>query len=388
VPPKVACVGIGITEQKSKWELTLPALYRRAAKLALEDAGMKWRDVDSIVIGNSPELFEGVNHPEKWIGEAVGGYGKPLYRVHTGGSVGGSTTIAGYVNVASGMYGVTLALSGNKLNDCAHATLGLSTVYDPILGRYNFAAGAVSFVALQARRYLSKYGYTERLGALVAVKNRVAAGRNPTAHIKVPDNYDVDMALAAPLLSDPLRLSDCCPQSDAACAMIFANESRARDCRGPVAWVKGACAVGEGLYYAERDIAVPIALRKAARTAYERAGITNPLEELHYVEVYDAFSYQEPIWYEGLGLCEWGEGGHLFESGLTQRGGKLPANMSGGVLSSNSIGASAMIRKAEAALQVMGKAGARQVPNVSLALGHGWGGGLQFHTLMIFGRDP
>jgi acetyl-CoA C-acetyltransferase len=226
------------------------------------------------------------------------------------------------------------------------------------------------------------------LGARVAVKNRLAALRNPNAHIKVPPEFNIEMAMAAPMIASPLRFSDCCPQSDAACAMIFANEGTAKERPGPVAWVKAGLMVTEGVFYADRDIAVPIALRKAAELAYERAGIRNPMEEIQYMEVYDAFSYQEPIWYEGLKLCDWGQGGHLIEEGITDRNGKLPVNMSGGVLSSNSIGASAMIRKAEAALQVMGKAGDRQVPNVRVALGHGWGGAIQFHTLMIFSRDP
>jgi acetyl-CoA C-acetyltransferase len=368
--------------------LTLPALYRLAAKRALQDAGLTWKDIEAIVIGNSPELFEGNNHPEKWIAEAVGGYGKPVYRVHTGGTVGGSTAIAGYNVVASGMFKTALAISGNKLGDCAHSAVGLGTCYDPIMGRYNFAAGAISVVAIQSQRYLSKYGYDTRLGARVAVKNRLAALKNPYAHIKVPAEFNIEMAMGAPVISTPLRLSDCCPQSDAACAMIFGDERVAKEQPGPTAWVKAAVSVTEGVFYADRDMCVPIALRRAAEIAYQRAGIRNPLEEIDYIEVYDAFSYQEPIWYEGLKLCDWGQGGRLVEEGVTERNGKLPVNMSGGVLSSNSIGASAMIRKAEAALQVMGKAGERQVPNVRVALGHGWGGAIQFHTLMIFSRDP
>jgi len=77
------------------------------------------------------------------------------------------------------------------------------------------------------------------------------------------------------------------------------------------------------------------------------------------------------------------EGGKLIEKGVTYMDGELPVNPSGGVLSANSIGAAAMIRKAEAALQVMGKAGERQIPDVKVSLGHGWGGAIQFHTIML-----
>ncbi|MBI4614297.1 MAG: hypothetical protein HY720_11855 [Planctomycetes bacterium] len=382
---KVAVVGIGQTENKSHWDLTLPALYRLAAKRAVADARLDLGKIDAIVFGNSPEYFEGVNAPEKWCAEAIGGYGKPVFRVHTGGTVGGSTAIAAYYLVASGAFDRVLAISGNKLGDCAHAQLGLSTCYDPILGR-SFAAGAIGAVAIQSSGYMAAYGVTEEHAAKVAVKNRTNALRNPYAHIRIP-GYSMEIAMKSPMLSSPLKLSDCCPQSDSACAMVFAPEEMAKDLTDTPAWVLAAVGVNEGVNYAGRRWYQPIGLRKAAELAYERAGIRDPRRELSVIEVYDAFTYQEMIWYEGLGLCDWGEGKRLIDEGTTRMDGPLPVNPSGGVLCANSIGASAMIRKAEAALQVQGKAGERQVPGARLSLGHGWGGAIQFHTIMIFSKE-
>lgn len=382
---KVAVVGVGMTENKSHWDISMPALYRLAAKRALDDCGLKIKDIDAIVFGNAPEYFEGTNHPEKWCGDAVGAVGKPIFRIHTGGTVGGSTAIGAYYLVASGKFDVVMAISGNKLNETSTAQIGLSTVYDPIVGR-QFAAGAPSAVAIQALKYYTKWGYTEDHGLMVAVKNRLNALNNPYAQLKLP-GYTIEMARNTPMLCYPLRLADMCPTSDGACCMIFAEESKVKKITDTPAWVLSAVATNEGMSYVDRDWTLPIGLRLAAEIAYKRAGIENPRKEIRVFELYDAFSTQELIWYEGLKLCEWGEGGRLMESGATQMTGDIPCNPSGGVLSANSIGAAAMARKAEAALQVMGKAEKRQVDGVKKSLGHGWGGGIQFHTIMIFGKE-
>ena len=379
---KVAVVGIGMTENKSHWDCSMPALYQLAARRALDDCGLSHRDIQAVAFGHSPEYFEGINHPEKWIAEACGGYLKPVFRIHTGGTVGGSTAIGGYYLVASGMFDVVLATSGNKLNETASAQIGLGTVYDPIMGR-QFNTGAPSAVALQSLKYMSNYGYGEDYGLRAAVQNRRNAMNNPYAQLRIPD-YSLEMAKNTPMLCYPLRLADMCPTSDAACAMIFASEEMARKITGTPAWVRAAASVSGGVNYVNRDWAVPEDLRKASALAYRQAGIKDPLKELDVVEVYNAFSWQELIWHEGLMLCNWGEGGKLLDEGITAMDGSLPSNPSGGVLCANSIGAAAMFRKAEAALQVVGKAGDRQVPGAKMSLGHGWGGAIQFHTIMIF----
>ncbi len=383
---RVAVVGTGQTECKMRWEeLSFPGLCRLAVTRALDDAGLTMKDIDAVVFGSSPEYFEGVNHPEKWCGEASGGFMKPIIRVHTGGTVGASTGICGFYHVASGMFDTVLAVTGDKLSE-GPVQLGLSTVYDPIMGR-QFACGAPSAVAIQARQYLHKWGYTEEHGAIIAVKNRRNALNNPYAQLHIED-ISMEMVRESPMISTPIRLLDACPASDGACAMIFSSEEKARAITPTPAWVNGVSTMNEGVNYVDRDWTVPLAQMAAAEKAYKQAGITKPREEIDVAEIYEAFSYQELIWYEGLHFCEQGEGGRLAESGATQMEGDLPVNPSGGVLSTNTIGATAMMRQVEAALQVMGKAEKRQVPDVRNALAHGWGGGIQFHTVMILGKEP
>jgi len=383
---RVAVVGTGQTECKTRnLELNFPGLVHLAVKRALEDAELTIRDIDAIVFGSSPEYFEGVNQPELWCAEYAGALNKPYFRVHTGGTVGASTGIAAFYNVASGMFDTVLAVTSDKLSEGV-VQLALSTVYDPIFGR-DFACGAPSAVAIQSRWYMHKSGATENQSAIIAVKNRLNALNNPYAHLKIP-NITIEMVLKSPVISSPLRLLDVCPASDGACAMIFASEEKAKRITKTPAWVKGVSGVAEGVGYTNRDWALPIALNKAAKSAYKQAGITNPRKEIDVAEIYEPFTYQEMIWSEGLFFCEENDGWKLAEEGVTQMTGDLPINPSGGVLSTNTIGATAMMRQCEAALQVMGKADKRQIDGVNIALAHGWGGGIQFHTVMILGKQP
>ncbi len=381
----VAIVGVGQTVGSLRRnDVSFPEMIREAVVAALNDAGLTMQDVDAIVYGQSPELFVGVNQPEKWCVDQFGGRGKPHMRIHTGGTVGASTGIAGFYHVACGLFDTVLAIAGDKLSE-SPVQLGLSTVYDPIMGR-QFACGAPSAVALQVRRYMHRYGITERQAAKVAVKNRRNALKNPYATLKIP-YIDEDMVLNSPMISSPLRLMDVCPASDQACAMVFTTADRARALTRRPAWVRAVSAVAEGVNYVDRDWAEPIALKQAAANAYKQAGI-GP-KDIDCAELYEAFTYQELLWSEGVGFCEPGGGGRMIDEGRTFMDGDLPINASGGVLSSNSIGASAMLRQAEAALQVMGKAGEHQVPKpVRYALAHGWGGAIQFQTVMILGAEP
>jgi acetyl-CoA C-acetyltransferase len=139
--------------------------------------------------------------------------------------------------------------------------------------------------------------------------------------------------------------------------------------------------------FAGRDAVNPQAGKDCAADLYGQAGITDPRREIDCAEIYVPFSWYEPMWMENLGFAPEGEGWKMTESGATALTGDLPVNMSGGVLSSNPIGASGMIRFAEAALQVRGEAGEHQVDGARLALGQAYGGGAQFFAMWLVGAD-
>ena len=138
--------------------------------------------------------------------------------------------------------------------------------------------------------------------------------------------------------------------------------------------------------FAGRDAVNPQAGKDCAADVYEQAGITDPREQIDCAEIYVPFSWYEPMWLENLGFVPEGEGWKMTETGATELDGDLPVNPSGGVLSSNPIGASGMLRFAEAALQVRGQAGEHQVDGARTALGHAYGGGSQFFAMWVVGE--
>jgi acetyl-CoA C-acetyltransferase len=192
--------------------------------------------------------------------------------------------------------------------------------------------------------------------------------------------------LASQMLWDPIRFDETCPSSDGACALVIGNEDIAdkRVAEGhPVAWIHATALRTEPLAFSGRDQVNPQAGRDAAKALWKAAGITSPIDEIDVAEIYVPFSWFEPMWLENLGFAPEGEGWKLTEAGETAIGGRIPVNASGGVLSSNPIGASGMIRFAEAAIQVMGKAGDHQVEGARKALGHAYGGGSQYYSMWV-----
>ena len=139
--------------------------------------------------------------------------------------------------------------------------------------------------------------------------------------------------------------------------------------------------------FAGRDQVNPQGGQDCAADVFAQAGITDPLKEIDVVEMYVPFSWFEPMWLENLGFAPVNEGWRFVEDGVTQMTGQLPVNCSGGVLSSNPIGASGMLRFAEAAMQVRGQAGEHQIDGARTALGHAYGGGSQFFAMWVVGAD-
>ncbi len=139
--------------------------------------------------------------------------------------------------------------------------------------------------------------------------------------------------------------------------------------------------------YAGKDNIHPKSLIACAKDVYSKAGITHPRRQIDVAELYVPFSWYEPMYLETLGICDEGEGWKLTEAGATAMDGDIPINPSGGVLSSNPIGASGMLRFGEAALQVRGMAGEHQVDGARLALGHAFGGAHSYYAMWVVSAD-
>ena len=380
---RVAVVGTGQTKYAAKREdVSIAGLLREAAQRALDDAQLTWADIDAVVLGKAPDMFEGVMMPELYLADALGAVGKPLLRVHTAGSVGGSTAVVATHLVASGVHGRVLTIAFEKQSE-SNAMWALS-IRMPF--GQQAVAGAGGFFAPIVRGYIHRSGAPEDTGYKVAFKDRRNALRNPYAHLQDAD-LTYQQVVESPMLWDPIRFHETCPSSDGAAAMVLAAEDLAGHGESPLAWVHGTAVRSEPTIGAGRDRVSPWAGRECAKAVYAEAGITDPRREIDCAEFYVPFSWFEPMWLENCGIAGENEGWKLVQDGVTELGGDFPVDMSGGVLSSNPIGASGMVRFVEAAEQVRGRAGEHQVDGARKAVGHAYGGGSQFFAMWVVGSD-
>jgi acetyl-CoA C-acetyltransferase len=383
---RVAVVGFGQTKHEAtRGDVSMAGLVREAAQAALDDAHMTWTDIDAVVIGKAPDFFEGVMMPELFLADALGSTGKPLFRVHTAGSVGGSTAIVASQLIQAGIHERVLTVAFEKQSESeAMWALSLPIPFTPPLH-----AGAGGYFAPHVRSYIRRAKAPDHIGILVALKDRKNGLKNPHAHLHEPD-ISFDSIKDSLMLWDPIRYAETCPSSDGACALVLGSEKVADDAAAegrPPAWIQGTAMRSEPTLSAERDTVLPLGGALCAADVYKQAGITNPRKDVDAVEMYVPFSWFEPMWLENLGFAEPGDGWKMTEEGATAMDGDLPVNMSGGVLCTNPIGASGMLRFGEAARQVRGTAGEHQIDGVRKAVGHAYGGGSQFFAMWVVGSE-
>ena len=373
-----AIVGVGQTHHKSRrLDVSFGGLVREAMFRALDDAQMTIADIDAVVIGKAPDLFEGVMKPELYLSDALGAVGKPMFRVHTAGSVGGTTAIVGASHVQARKHERVLAIAFEKQSE-GNAQFALGSGKGASLG----AGGAFApFI----RAYIERSGAPEHIGWKVAVKDRQNALKNPYAHLRIED-ISIEKVKESPMLWEPLRYLESCPSSDGACAVVLTNEAggKAAAAAGrPPAWILGASSRSEPPSFPGRDPVRPAACVRAAWDVYEMAGITDPRDQIDMAELYVPFSWHEAIWLEGHDIAPVGEGWKMIDRDETTLTGSFPVNASGGVLSSNPIGASGLLRFAEAANQVRGAAGEHQVAGANVALAMAYGANSQYFSTWV-----
>jgi len=377
----VAIVGVGQTKQeRNKVHETFSDMVFEAVQKALEQADMTIDQIHNVVTVSN-DFWDGRTISSMAVNDACGSYGKNISTVEGDGTFG---AFYGMTRILSGSYDTTLVVAHSKgsESDSAHIT---NAMFDPIYLR-GLGLDNITSSALQARRYMDKYGITEEQCALVSVKNHGNACKNPYAQL--PLRITVDDVMSSRVLADPIKLLDASPISDGACALIMAREEVAKKITPHPVWIRGVGYSADAYHLGDRDLADCDALVQAAKRAYRMAGIHNPREQINVVELYDAFTYQELLWSEGLGLCDHGEGGRLVESGATKHDGDTPVNPSGGVLSAHTVIAAGLVRMAEAFLQLRGEAEARQVPGVKTALAHGINGPCgQSHCVWVLGSE-
>ncbi len=381
----VGIIGCGMSVFSShREEVNQPEMIHEAVAEALADAGITLADVDCVVHGNM-ELFEMVHQPDMWHSLGSGVVGKSGLRLTTGGTTGMTLACAADNLVASGLHDVVLAIGFEKLQE-GHTTGGISNMADPLWGR-KLQAGALTGTTAQAM--IDEFGKERACDA--AMKLRIImdehAALNDKAHrsFGLERRYIKELTENSPPLVGELRMIHMCSQSDGACAVIFAAPHKIKEWNANPAWV-----VDHETVHREENVVftgTKSTHRVASERLFARNGITNPREQLDVFEMYDPSAWWGLDWLREFLLLEGDEHLKMVENDEIGIQGTFPVNPSGGVMASNPIGATALVRVAEAALQVRGTAGRHQVPKeVKRALASGFGGTL-WSVLMLLARD-
>ena len=368
----VAIIGTGMTPFGRHGDRSLADLGRAAARAALSDAGVAPKTIDGAFVANGlAALLFGDTTIGQTVLAGVGIRGIPVVNVENACTSGSSALWLAFAAIAAGQIDCALVVGVEKM--CVPAMGLLNSGRTEIDTRLGLVTPA-SF-ALRAARHMHEFGTTRRQMASVVAKSRRHGALNPDAMFGAP--LTIDEILAAPLVADPLTRSECCAIADGAAAVVVASDRFAAAIAAPIR--VDAVVLRSGSYVNPVDLARWPTDTDAAARAYAQAGI-GP-EDIDVVECHDAFSIAEILHCEALGLCAAGDGGPLAESGATSLGGRIPVNVSGGLLSrGHPVAATGVAQIIELANQLRGRAGRRQVDGAKVGLAQCMGADLEGDT--------
>ena len=334
-----------------------------------EDTGV------NTIVSCSDDFFDARTISDNGVTDVLGGHYRAEEKMAQEGlnAVGYALAV-----ILSGHSDLVLVMGHCKESQSESRNMISNLGFDPFYGR-SVGLDYMNAAALQARAYMTKAGITDEHLARIVVRARQWAARNPYANAR--EILEEGRVMASPMVCDPIRQLHVYPVSDGAVGMLLASEERAKEFTDKPVWITGFANCMDSYFLGDRDLTGNVALKKAAERAYRKAGIKNPRKAIDVVEVMDAYAYQQPLWMEGLGFCEEGQGGRFIEEGGP---GKYKVNLSGGMLAGNPVIISGLYRAAEAALQLRGEAGDRQAPDVKSAVAHSTTGAAgQFHSVLI-----
>ncbi|MEK0100868.1 lipid-transfer protein [Streptomyces sp. A475] len=375
----VAVLGAGM-HPWGKWGRGFVEYGTVAARAALADAGVDWRDVDSVVgadtvRGGYPGYVAGAT-----FAKALGWQGARVASVYAACASGAQAVDAARTQILAGLADVVLVVGADAAPKGFFRPAGGDRHDDPDWLRFRvLGATNPAYFGLYARRRMAVHGDTLEDFAQVKVKNAAAGALNPNARYR--KTVTAEEVAASAVVADPLRLLDICATSDGAAALVLCGMDFARKhgVRNPVRIraVSTVTPTYPNTVLDLPDIATDSAAvvepdgvtfrASIARAAYEEAGI-GP-EDLSLAEVYDLSTALELQWYEDLGLCGEGEAAKLLREGATAPGGRIPVNASGGLASfGEAVPAQAIAQVCELTWQLRGTAGARQVADARVGI--------------------
>lgn len=387
---RIAIVGAGCTAFGEHFGRSYADLIGEAVWEALDEAGLGPADIDAAWLGTAfPDAGVWKGRSGMDLAEAVGLFDIPITRVSNYCATGQDAFRNAAMALLAGEVKVALAVGVEKLRDQSPQESLVKMMVEnghPFLQKGFTAAGTF---AVYASQQMARFGVTEEDLARVSVKNHRHAARNPKAHHR--KEVSLEDVLHGPKVASPLTLMECCPTTDGAAAVLLVRAEDAPALNPDHVLVKGhGLAVSNGWdlpFFDDRyDFAGFRATQQAAQKAYAMAGISDPLRELDLIELHDCFANVELLTYADLGLCAPERQADLIRDGVTELGGSLPVNVSGGLLScGHPVGATGLRMMYEVTRQLQGRAGERQVKDARLGLVHNIGGPGAISAVTVLG---
>jgi len=359
-------------------EQDVPELGAQAALLALDDAGLRIQDVQALFCGN---LLQASAMVGQRILQEIGQTGIPVTNSSNACATGATAFREGWTAIKAGIYDLVLVVGVEQMGKAGllgGGGGGRGIPKEGLLGSQLMPA----VFAEAGMEHSRKYGTTFAQFAMVSVKNHHHSTRNPKSMYQM--ETPLEQVMSAEMIAYPNTKLMCSVNVDGAAAAVLASERKAREL-GLRRAVRVKASVLTSDPWTERDLVMPdvnTCTRRAAKQAYEMAGV-GP-DDLDLVELHDCFATAEILHYENLGLCGDGEAGKLIDERATWHDGRIPVNVSGGLLSKgHPLGATGVANVYEVCTHLRGEAGARQVANAKLGLTHviGLGSACGIHIL-------
>jgi acetyl-CoA acyltransferase len=356
---------------------TVPDLGAEAALLALDDAGLNIDDMEAFYCGNLGQANAMVGQR---ILQEIGQTGIPVVNCSNACATGATAFREAWTSIKAGLYDVVLAVGVEQMGSglLGGAGGGKGIPKEGLLG-----SGTMPAVFAEAgMEHTRNYGTTFEQFAKISVKNHHHSTMNPKARYQI--ETPLDEVMNAEMISYPNTKLMCSVNVDGAAAAILVSEKKAKEL-GMSRAVKVRASILTSDPYQERDLVMPdvnSCTRKAAKEAYEMAGLG--ADDIDLVELHDCFATAEMLHYENLGLCGDGEAGRMIDEGEVELGGRIPVNVSGGLLSKgHPLGATGIANIYEVCTHLRGEAGERQVKNARIGMTHviGLGSACGIHIL-------
>lgn len=361
----VSVIGVGIIPFGKYPDRSLADLGWPAVKAALADANAPAAAIEAAYCGTA---FGGMMAGQRILGR-IGMTGIPITNIENACSSSSTALRQAVLTIRSGEYDVVLVIGVEKLSKFGGGTIPLEE------DDWEVGQGLLmpALYAMRAQRYMHEYGLTKEQLAAVSVKNRRHGSLNPDAQMRKP--VTLDEVLASRPVADPFTLLQCCPTGDGAAAIVLCASTVADKFRPDAIKIAASDLTSGKFTSGFRDMTTPEITVRSVAEAYEQAGL-GP-RDLDVVELHDAFTIAELIYYDAFGLCERGAAGGYLASGATTFGGDVVVNPSGGLLAKgHPVGATGAAQVVEVIRQLRGEAGERQVPGAKVGLTHATGGGI------------